>query len=162
MSLTQKRLKEVVSYDSSTGEFKWLVSTSNRVKIGDVAGCGTHNTYQRLSVDGILYHGHRLAWLYVHGSWPTQMIDHIDGCRSNNAISNLRDVSRSVNFQNLKKATVRNKSTGVLGVKKHGLRFHANIQKDKVQTFIGSFDTVEEAERAYTMTKRTTHEGCTI
>lgn len=43
----------------------------------------------------------RLAWLYVHGRWPTE-IDHINGDRADNRITNLREVTHSQNLANAK------------------------------------------------------------
>lgn len=38
MSLTAKKLRELLHYDPQTGLFTRLVQTSNRVKVGDTAG----------------------------------------------------------------------------------------------------------------------------
>ncbi len=43
---------------------------------------------------------HRAAWLYVYGSWPAGVIDHINGVKHDNRIANLRDVTRSENQHN--------------------------------------------------------------
>ncbi|EHB7575351.1 HNH endonuclease, partial [Escherichia coli] len=32
---------------------------------------------------------HRIAWLMVYNDWPTDVIDHINGDRSDNRIANL-------------------------------------------------------------------------
>jgi hypothetical protein len=63
----------------------------------------------------------------VYGTWPKNQIDHIDGDRANNRISNLRDVSQSINQQNLKRSRVRSKS-GFLGVSPSFGRFRAAIR----------------------------------
>ncbi|CAB4137445.1 HNH nuclease [uncultured Caudovirales phage] len=57
---------------------------------------------------------HRLAWFMHYGVWPDGEVDHIDGDRANNAIANLRCVSKSLNQRN--RAVGVNNSTGFLGV----------------------------------------------
>jgi hypothetical protein len=43
--------------------------------------------YVRISIDGGKYTAHHLAWLYVHGLWPSDQIEHINRKRSNNRIA---------------------------------------------------------------------------
>ena len=47
------------------------------------------------------YYAHRLAWLYVHGEFPKNGMDHINGLRNDNRIINLRAVSDKENSRNL-------------------------------------------------------------
>ena len=97
--LTQERLKQALKYDPETGVFTWAESGRGR-KIGRQAGGLTHEGYLRITVDQQEYKAHRLAWLYVHGEWPKQVIDHINRDRSDNRIANLRDVSSMENSNN--------------------------------------------------------------
>lgn len=114
---TVKLLKELLHYESETGVFYWLVSNSNRIKVGDVAGCVNPYGYVVIRIDGHLYRAHRLAWLYVYGNYPEgkqPFIDHINGNPSDNRITNLRCSSLAENQKN-RKINSNNKS-GVLGV----------------------------------------------
>ena len=151
MIITQKRLKELIIYCSDTGLF---------TKNGKVAGT-LDNRRIRIGVDGAIYRAHRLAWLYIYGVWPSGDIDHIDGNPQNNSINNLRDVSRSVNMQNQRKARLDNK-TGFLGVSKRGNRFSAAITTSSGSQWLGTFSNPEIAHSAYVNAKRKLHEGCTI
>ena len=96
--LTQSRLKELVSYDETTGKFFALVSRGN-IKAGNEL-VGEKEGYRQIHIDGKNYYAHRLAWLYVYGTMPSQMIDHIDGDKKNNKIENLRHVSDFENARN--------------------------------------------------------------
>jgi len=97
--LTQERLHSLLDYDQSTGIFTHK-STRRRVKAGSVAGTPHHNGYIVIGVDGQLYGAHRLAWLFVHGSFPINHIDHKNGIKTDNSLNNLRDVTISQNQRN--------------------------------------------------------------
>ncbi len=102
--LTQVQLKELLDYEPTTGEFRWKPrpgSSSNR-KAGDVAGCNMKDGYRMIRIFKNGYLAHRLAYLYMTGSFPAELLDHINGVRSDNRWSNLRDVSTRENFQNKK------------------------------------------------------------
>ena len=158
--LTQARLKDILHYDAETGVFTWLVRPNNRIRIGDIAG-RFNGRSTMIRVDGVSYFAHRLAWLYMTGAWPINQIDHIDGNPLNNRIVNLRDVTQSVNMQNLRRAQSRNKS-GVLGVSLDRGRFRASIDIDGRTTYLGYFSSPELAHVAYLNAKRQHHDGCTI
>jgi hypothetical protein len=51
-------------------------------------------------LDRKLYSAARLAWLYVHGEWPKNQIDHINRVRDDDRLVNLRDVTRTENQNN--------------------------------------------------------------
>jgi hypothetical protein len=114
--LTQETLKELLSYDPATGIFRWKVS-SNHVKIGSIAGALHNKGYIAIKVKRENYLAHRLVWLYMYGYIPTQHIDHIDHDRSNNSLSNLREVPIQINCQNL--SMYSSNTSGVMGVKWH-------------------------------------------
>lgn len=56
---------------------------------------------------------HRIAWDIYYGSEPSMTIDHINGIKTDNRISNLRDVSFSMNTS---LRFGRNKDTGCVGI----------------------------------------------
>lgn len=161
--ITQELVRELYSYRSD-GVLIRKVARSNKVKVGDKVGTLYPNGYLKTGIGSKEYTVHGLIWLYHTGSLPKLDIDHINGIRSDNRIENLREVSRSVNMQNLKKAPAHNKTSGLLGVKRHskGKRWQAQIQVNKKQIYLGLFDTKEEAQVAYLKAKREIHEGCTI
>ena len=161
-NLTQDRLKEVLRYDSATGEFFWVVKMSNFVKAGTVAGyCRPPQFYRYIRVDGENYSAHRLAWLYVFGSMPDGETDHINGVPDDNKIANLRIGTRSENMQNQRRAR-KDSTTGILGVVKLRNLYQAKIVVAGKQLHLGTFGTKEEAGHAYLLKKRKLHRFCTI
>lgn len=112
--ITQQRLKEVLSYNSSTGEFVWLFDcVANKVK-GKVAGSIKTGGYRQIRIEGQRYAAHRLAWLYVHGKFPPDEIDHINGMTDDNRIDNIRAVSHTENAKN--RRMYKNNKSGIMGV----------------------------------------------
>ncbi len=157
-SLDSTRLREVLVYCPSTGIFRWRVNRK-AARAGNVAGTVNGRGYCYISFLGRLCTAHRLAWLYVHGEWPTGQIDHINGCTSDNRIENLRDVSRSTNGQNQRHPQGDNP---FLGVSKVNNRWRAQIKFDGENRHLGYFATPEEARDAYINAKRAHHTGCTV
>lgn len=147
--LTHARLKELLKYNRRTGEFTWLVDrggVTRRIKAGSLAGHIEKNGYVRVRVDDHLYKAHRLAFFYVNETWPKGFIDHKDGDKSNNAISNLREATNSQNLANQRR--VRGE-VQLRGVSREGSKFRARVVKDGNSKYIGSFNTKEEAYIAY-------------
>lgn len=164
MELTQERLRALVAYDPTSGVFTWRVDMRGGKKAGSVAGHVGREERKSLRIDGKLYSANRLAWLYMTGAWPAGVVDHRDLNPSNDAWSNLRDVSRSVNQENRAKAQRNNQSSGLLGVtfdRRRG-KFIAQIKAPTRRKFIGYFESAEAAHQAYLAEKRVHHEGCTI
>ncbi len=151
-----------LNYDPETGVFKWAVS-GKCIAVGKMAGYTTPEGYLSIGYDNKLYLAHRLAWFITHGRWPDKQIDHINGNRSDNRIANLRDVSRSANSQNLRKAKSNNK-IGLLGVSwgKRNKKWTALIFVNGKKISLGYFSDPLDAHNAYLQAKRKHHTGCTI
>ncbi len=161
-ALGADRLKELLSYNPDTGEFLWLVSGGG-VAAGRVAGRRHGKGYRAVTVTGRLYLAHRLAWLYVHGEWPEDEIDHKNGVRDDNRIANLREANKSQNQGNQRKART-DSYTGLLGAswERGGNKFRAQIRLNGKKKHLGLFNTAEEAHAAYIKAKRELHPFCTI
>jgi len=147
--LTQEELKETLDYDPESGIFRWKVAKGLRVKVGDIAGTLHPNGYRYIKINGKRYLEHRLAWLYVHGEWPEDMIDHINGIKDDNRIENLRESTRSENGMNRSKQI--NNTSGYKGVtwNKAAQKWHTQIMINNKQKYLGYFDSPEEAYAAY-------------
>lgn len=161
--LTIGTLKRLLSYDPETGIFSRLTRQQGVSRVGTIAGTPKGNGYRMLSVAGHRCLAHRLAWFYMYGVWPEQHIDHINGCRDDNRIVNLRDVSIQVNMQNTR-VPRKNNGCGFLGVSFDKVRgkYQAGITVGWKRFALGRFDTPESAHAAYLAAKRKRHKGGTI
>lgn len=154
--LTQKRLQELLRYDSNTGDFYWKVQTNSRAPIGAKAGANTVSLgYRSINVDKKKYKAHNLVWFYFHGTFPSNVIDHINGNSLDNRIENLRDVTQQQNTWNIRNPKRNNKS-GYLGVdwKPERKKWRAQIRLNRAKKLLGYFDTAEEASAAYQLAKQ--------
>lgn len=146
--ITAELLRELLHYEPETGVFTWRVSTSNRAIAGKQAGGLKSNGYVQIGLYTKRYHAHRLAWLYVYGSWPPDELDHINRCRADNRITNLRLASRPENNQNL--GLSKRNSSGHIGVcwKRVTGRWQARIMRDYQEVHLGYFGNVSDAVAA--------------
>ncbi len=162
-SLTAEHVRAALSYDPDEGLFRWKQPKTNSLRVGDLAGCRHSKGYVHIRVGGRLVFAHRLAWLYVYAEWPTMAIDHINGDKADNRISNLRLATPVLNQQNMRGAS-KSSGTGLLGAQVcrfTGL-YRARIRVNGRTVEIGRFHTAIEAHGAYVAAKRRLHEGCTI
>lgn len=160
MTLTAERLRELLDYNPETGVFTRQFSTGGQLA-GTIAGNTCKDGRVQLYVDGRNHKAHRLAWLWMMGEWPSGVVDHKDGNPSNNRWNNLRDVTHSVNSQNRKGPTSHN-SHGFLGVTRNHKRFMAHIKIEGKQTYLGTYDTPEEAHEVYMKHRRELLPGNTL
>lgn len=87
--------------------------------------------------------------MYIYNRWPNYILDHIDGNRANNKLSNLREATQSQNCANAKLRS--NNTSGFKGVYYHPKtgKWKSQIKKDGVSRHLGLFPTPEEAHKAY-------------
>lgn len=140
-------LCRMLSYDAESGHFAWSVSVGPR-KAGERAGTLGLLGYRRIGCLGQRFEEHRLAWLFTHGRWPSELIDHINGDPSDNRIANLREANRSENAANSKR---RNGKSGLKGVSFHRASgsWQAQIMVGGRKKYLGLFDSPEKAHDAY-------------
>lgn len=148
--LTQARLRELLNYDQDSGRFTWKVSRP-RCKAGTLAGTPRPDGYIQISIDKKLHLAHRLAWLYVHGHFPPDQIDHRNSNRADNHLTNLRPATQQQNNFN-----VDVRSHNQLGIK--GVCFRKDLKEKKFKAQIslnnrlyhlGFYPTAEQASDAY-------------
>lgn len=146
--LTQEYLKTILSYDPNTGDFTNIINRANNaVKAGSKTGCANGQGYINVRVSGKIYQAHRLAWLYVYGSWPKNNIDHINGLPGDNRIKNLRDVTVRANGQN----RIEHRNGKLLGANYNisKKKWSSSIQVNGKQKHLGYFSTELEAHNKY-------------
>lgn len=130
MKLTVEQVRAFFDYNPDSGALTWKERPAssfrtpaackawNKCKPGKQAGTRRTTksgvTYLHVTLFGQSESAHVLAWMHFHGSRPACQIDHQDGCGTNNAILNLRDVSGPENNMNMKK--YRTNKSGVAGV----------------------------------------------
>lgn len=157
---TREEVAALLAYDPDTGVFRWRADRGGS-KAGDEAGTDHNGGYRRIHIKGCQFLAHRLAFLLMEGKWPAEDVDHINGVRDDNRWSNLRDVSRTLNNQNLRSAKKTSK-TGLLGVRPFRGRFRAQIEVNGQSRHLGIYDSPEVAHAAYVAAKRLHHEGSTL
>lgn len=154
--ITQERLKEIISYDPETGIFRQLQYRrgwpAGRIT-GNVSGSG----YLRVRADNVCYQAHRLAWLYMTGSFPSALVDHIDRDKLNNRWTNLREATHAQNNQNRVKSSA--STSGHIGVSwsKTEKKWLARIGIDRKKLVLGSYINFEDAVQAYAAAKAKYH-----
>jgi hypothetical protein len=155
--LTRDLLNQLFWYDEVIGQLRWKMRPSKCVKVNDLAGY-IDNGYRCVVVSGKKYMAHRMIWTMVVGCAPEgYQIDHIDGDRSNNHISNLRLATHGENQHNSR--TPSNNTSGMKGVdfrKKSG-KWRVRIAKDGKRTE-SLFATKGEAESFVRKTRELLHE----
>lgn len=163
-----EKIFQALTYNKETGDFFWKEDrpvdhfkniSAYRVwktrfsgkKAGHITK-GLNTEYVSIRVFHKLYLAHRLAHLFVKGSWPENEVDHIDGNGLNNSWSNLRDVEKFVNGKNSQRK--KNNSSGVNGVYWHktsmkwvaeGHWTEDGVNKKK---YLGIFEKLEDAAQA--------------
>jgi len=136
--ITAEYIRECISYDPRSGSLTWknrppehFISVRYmRIFNTQFSGCeagtprkkaGNPNIYRGLSISTPegkrTLECHRVAFAIYHGYWP-EMVDHFDGNTLNNAISNLRPATKSINGKN-RHISIHNTS-GIPGVSRNG------------------------------------------
>lgn len=146
-------LRLLLSYAPQEGVFYWTNPPKGHLNLlGKEAGSSTPSRsgkrYVNIQINGRKYKRSRLAFLYMNGRWPTEMMDHKNGSSLDDMWSNLREASATQNSWNHK--TRKRSQSLPMGVRQDVRgKFVARIGHNKTLITIGTFETVEAAHRAY-------------
>lgn len=136
------KLHNLITYNQETGEFH---TPSGKLKSIYFDSKG----YAFLSVQGKKLLAHRLAWALIHGECPKMHIDHIDGNKANNRISNLRICTHNQNQHN--QGIRKTNKSGFKGVSwmKSVNKWQAQICSNSKVKHLGFYSSPEDAAKAY-------------
>jgi hypothetical protein len=141
--ISQEELKDELVFNKTIGQF-YRISTDFK-ETGSKRGDG----YISVSCKGRLYYAHKLAWLYCYGEYPLSDVDHINGNRADNRISNLRLATRSQNVLNSDMKS--NNKSGYKGVSwdKAKRRWRVCCSVSGKNVHVGYFRDLVKASQAY-------------
>lgn len=146
---------KVLDLNEETGQFYWKIS-SGKAAVGKKAGVINGQGYVQIRYRNVTYLAHRLVWLFLKGEYPAGLLDHKDRNRSNNRITNLREVTSQQNQTNrLPHKNCSSKYKGVT-VKPNG-RSRSSITHLGIRYDLGCFLTEEAAALAYNSASRELH-----
>lgn len=153
MTLTQQTLLNAFEYKD--GVLYWKNPTSVSVKTGDEAGCN-NNGYRLISINKQYIHAHRAIFMMHHGFMP-EIVDHIDGNKSNNRIENLRAANKAQNAWNSK--LHKHNTSGIRGVSwnKQTNKWRAAIMANGKILHLGRFNDIKDAENAVKLARQVHH-----
>ena len=150
-------LRKLLRYEPETGELFWrerpreMCKTEQSWKTWNKRFPDTKavnfldsDGYLRGSIFGKTYKAHRICWAIHYGAWPSKHIDHINGIRSDNRVSNMRDVTNIQNQQNRKTTS---KNCGVVGVcwVKADRQWRAHIKVQNKLIYLGQYFEIQDA-----------------
>lgn len=148
---TQKEIKSFFVYDTNTGIIINRVNR-NKAREGERAGYinkGKRGNYRMIKLHGEKYQSAHIIWVYMTGKWPKEEVDHKNLIRDDDRWENLRESTRSQNCAN-KGQFFKPNAYGHRGVKRQPSgRFQAVICCKQIEYSLGTYNTIEEAARAY-------------
>lgn len=147
MEITKETLLEKFDYDKEKGLLIWKNPPLSRPKLkGNAAGCLMNKGYLKVNLSGKTHLVHRLIFIIEFGYSPYE-IDHLNGNKTDNRVSNLRNVSDRQNACN----RGRHRKGKLVGasVEKSRHKWRAQIEVEKKKIHLGYFGTEEQANAAY-------------
>ena len=149
----QVMLKEYFDYQD--GKLIWKQGNS-RVKVGRTAGSISGKGYINIKFKQKTYQAHRLIYLYHYGYLP-EVLDHINGVKTDNRIENLRKATASQNQHN--RVLNANNTSGYKGVTFNKLRnkWQAKVKTNNVYKHLGLFEDIEDAAMAVSKYRLAVH-----
>jgi hypothetical protein len=161
-------LRQVLRYEPETGKLFWLLrhremfaceadSKKWNARFADCEALTADNGtgYRTGLIFNTKVRAHRVIWAMQTGAWPVVYIDHINGDRADNRWGNLREADASENSRNARLRS--DNQSGFRGVTRFGGKWRAEIRLYGKATYLGQFDTPEQAAAAYAEASRRLH-----
>lgn len=151
------RLHELFRVDDE-GRLIWKMSPSRKVKVGNIAGSMLKSGYLEVGIDKQYFRVHRVIFAMSYGYWP-KLVDHINGVRTDNRPSNLREAN---DLQNTHNSRIRRDNTsGIKGVSWIAAqsKWKAECRVNGVRHRVGYFADKNEADKAIRAFRETHHQG---
>ncbi len=145
-------LRQLLRYEPDTGKLFWLYRPdglkkwNTRYADKEAFTCTDAYGYRIGNLQKVGLKAHRVIWAMVHGEWPEHDIDHINGCRSDNRLVNLRHATRAQNLSNQRVVTG---SSGYKGVKLFGTSWVASYSHMNKGVHVGCYGCPTKAAIEY-------------
>lgn len=155
--IARSDLMNVITYNQTTGEFAWREREHRQAYFANRnPGTVASNGRLYISINGVRYLAHRLAWFYVTAAWPNGNVVPKNGDYLDLRFANLVVESQS---QTSRKAKRVSPSSGERGVfwDSDKAKWRAEITVNYKNHIIGRYLTKQEAVRAYRKACRKLH-----
>ena len=143
-------LNRLFRLDAERGVLVRRITRAPNALAGAVVGTIDGKGYLHVNIENAFYRVHRIVFYMHYGYDPDIGLDHVDGDRRNNRPENLRPATVHENAGNYARLPRNNKS-GYRGVSLNTRsgKWHAQIKIYGKQTYLGRYDTPEEAADVY-------------
>ena len=143
-----EHLKAKVSYYPVSGLLVRRGRAYGNWTPGSLIGEDYKKPYDRMKIKGREYCTHKIIWFLHYEEWPLCAVDHINRCKWDNRIDNLRLATRSQNEINKTALGGNSEFKGVTQCHR-GYGWVARLQVEKRRIWLGTFDSETEAAEAY-------------
>jgi hypothetical protein len=137
-------IEEWIDYNPTEGKLYWKKTRGGR-KAGTECGSYHKEGYRHMMIHGKTFLTHRIIWFIEKGYEPIG-IDHINGVKDDNHISNLREADQLINAKNSSKR--KSTTSKFIGVSANRGKWEARITVKGVTEHIGTFLTEDTAHEA--------------
>ena len=141
---TVYQLRYAIDYNPDTGAMTWKKDRKNGTKAGKPAGTYNTHGYLVLTYKRIKIKAHHVAWAIIHGEWPSKLIDHKNGDKSDMRMENLRECTKKENNWNTK----REGKGRPVGVMQEGNGYRATLTHEGERVDVGIYANQSDAVKA--------------